>query len=129
MYHTHQDHLGSTAAVTTDIGYLDHQYSYYPYGSLRIDGGNASSTFIESNQFIGQNRDPEADLSYLNARYYSANQGQFLSQDPVFNEIGLTRDGLVALYSPQLQNSYGYAGNSPVVNKDPDGIYGFEGIQ
>jgi RHS repeat-associated protein len=81
------------------------------------------NTFTQPNQFIGQDRDKEADLSYLNARYYSSNQGLFTSQDLVFWEMGQSRDGLVALYKPQLQNSYSYAANSPIVNKDPDGRF------
>jgi DNA-formamidopyrimidine glycosylase len=63
------------------------------------------------------------NISYLNARYYSSNQGLFTSQDLVFWEMGQSRDGLVALYKPQLQNSYSYAANSPIVNKDPDGRF------
>ena len=85
--------------------------------------GTATSTagFSEPNQFIGQDRDQEADLSYLNARYYRANNGQFLSQDPVFWEIGQTPDGTRVLLDPQLQNSYSYGRGNPVVNKDPEG--------
>jgi RHS repeat-associated protein len=123
VFHNHQDHLGSTAAVTSNIGYMTRLYNYYPYGSLRLDEGSASTTFTQPNQFIGQDRDKEADLSYLNARYYSSNQGMFTSQDPVFWEVGQSRDGLVALYKPQLQNSYSYGADSPIVNRDPDGRF------
>ena len=49
--------------------------------------------FTPQNQYIGQDRDTQADVSYLNARYYKTNQGQFLSQDPVFWEIAQTEDG------------------------------------
>ena len=126
VFHNHQDHLGSTAAVTSNIGYMTRLYNYYPYGSLRLDEGSASTTFAQPNQFIGQDRDKEADLSYLNARYYSSNQGQFTSQDPVFWEVGQSRDGVVALYSPQLQNSYSYAANSPIVNTDPTGRFALQ---
>src|SRR3990167_7280160 len=59
-------------------------------------------------------------LNYLNARYYDSNRGQFISQDPVFWEIGQTKDGRKALLNPQTQNSYSYAGNNPVTYKDPD---------
>jgi RHS repeat-associated protein len=57
----------------------------------------------------------------LNARYYSPSQGQFISQDPVFWEIGLTRDGVNAMSDPQALNSYGYASDNPITNKDPNG--------
>jgi RHS repeat-associated protein len=57
----------------------------------------------------------------LNARYYNPNQGQFISQDPVFWEIGLTQDGKNALSNPQALNSYGYANDNPITGKDPNG--------
>src|SRR3990167_11004399 len=65
--------------------------------------------------------DEETDLSYLNARYYSGDRGQFNSQDPVFWEVGQTQDGNAILTNPQAQNSYSYAGDNPIVNKDPTG--------
>ena len=115
VFHNHQDHLGSTAAVTSNIGYMTRLYNYYPYGSLRLDEGSASTTFAQPNQFIGQDRDKEADLSYLNARYYSSNQGQFTSQDPVF--WSESQD----LKNPQNFNSYSYGTDNPIGKKDPDG--------
>lgn len=116
VFHNHQDHLGSTAAVTSNIGYMTRLYNYYPYGSLRLDEGSASTTFTQPNQFIGQDRDKEADLSYLNARYYSSNQGMFTSQDPVFWSDNQN------LSNPQSLNSYSYAEGNPVNRKDPSGL-------
>ena len=116
IFHNHQDHLGSTAAVTSDIGYLTRLYNYYPYGTLRLDEGSTTTSFTQSNQFLGQNRDTEADLSYLNARYYSSNNGQFTSQDPVFWSTNQN------LANPQSLNSYSYAEGNPVNRKDPDGL-------
>src|SRR6266436_794321 len=60
----------------------------------------------------------------LNARYYESGRGQFISQDPVFWEIGLTNDGKSALLNPQALNSYGYANDNPITNKDPSGRCG-----
>jgi RHS repeat-associated protein len=57
----------------------------------------------------------------LNARYYSPSQGEFISQDPVFWEVGLTSDGKSALANPQALNSYGYANDNPISGKDPSG--------
>jgi len=62
----------------------------------------------------------------LNARYYAPAQGQFISQDPVFWEIGLTQDGKNALSNPQALNSYAYANDNPVTNKDPLGRESFQ---
>ena len=118
-YHNHLDHLGSTAAVTTDIGYLNKELAYYPFGGTRVD--EQYGPLNQSNQFIGQNFDEESSLSYLNARYYDANRGQMLSQDPVFIGMGVDSRTAVLLKDPQLQNSYGYARNNPLIFKDPNG--------
>jgi RHS repeat-associated protein len=72
-------------------------------------------------RYIGERLDQGEELSYLNARYFDSKQGQFVSQDPVFWEVGLTPDGVRILRNPQIANSYGYAGDNPVVGKDPTG--------
>lgn len=46
---------------------------------------------------------------------------QFLKQDPVFWEVGVTNDGRSIMSNPQAMNSYGYGNSNPVVNKDPSG--------
>lgn len=114
----HRDHLSSTNVTTNQSGAVSTVLDYYPYGSLRIETGTPPAR-----QYIGQYDDSESDLAYLNARYYDSGRGQFTSQDPVFWEIGESRDGIVSLYNPQFQNSYSYAANNPIVNKDPDGRF------
>jgi RHS repeat-associated protein len=71
--------------------------------------------------YIGQFYDSASSLSYLNARYYDASRGQFITQDPVFWEIAITPDGQQALLDPQQLNSYGYASDNPINKKDPQG--------
>jgi RHS repeat-associated protein len=78
--YVHLDHLGSTDVVTDA-------------------NQNLVQTLTSTNekrQFIGQFAD-DSGLSYLNARYYESTRGQFISQDAVFWEIGLTQDGRNAL--------------------------------
>ncbi len=70
--------------------------------------------------YIYQYTDP-ANLSYLNTRYYDSMYGQFLSEDPVFWELGQTKEGQQALFDPQSMNSYSYAGNNPITKSDPTG--------
>ena len=141
LYHNHLDHLDSTKAVTTPDGYLNQELEYYPFGQIRLD--NQYGDLTQSNQYIGQNFDQETDLSYLNARYYDGERGQFLSQDPSFLAVGgpdladkmelpefvdkekRNRGALLAFLSdPQLANSYGYARNNPITYKDPNGNCG-----
>jgi RHS repeat-associated protein len=91
---------------------------YYPYGATRIstNTGGADSARKYIDQFADQ-----TGLDYFNARYYNASQGQFISQDPIFWEIGLTPDGKRALVNPQYANAYGYSSDNPITNKDPSG--------
>jgi RHS repeat-associated protein len=103
----------STGAVTESI-------DYYPYGQSRIDTTSASFAG-EKRKYIGEEYDSTSGLNYLNARYYDGNKGHFISEDPVFWEVGLTDDGRKVLQNPQLQNSYSYAGNNPITQKDPTG--------
>ena len=119
--YVHPDNLGSTNVVTDASGTAVQLLDYYPYGSTRV----SSSTFPtnEKRQYIGQFMDAQTGLDYLNARYYEGQRGQFMSQDPVFWEMGLTQDGKSAIANPQMQNSYSYASDNPVVNKDAMGRF------
>jgi RHS repeat-associated protein len=109
----HPDHLGSTNVVTDENDNVVQTLDYYPYGSTRVS--TATST-RERRQFIGQFADDSA-LSYLNARYYEGSRGQFLSQDPVFLGNPKSQD----LTNPQSLDSYSYANDNPISNKDPNG--------
>ena len=117
----HPDHLGSTNAVTDQSGNLVQLLDYYPYGATWV----STSTYPtnEKRQYIDQFSDVQTGLDYLNARYYDGVRGQFLSQDPVFWEVGQTQDGKTVLSSPQAQNSYAYANDNPLVNKDALGRF------
>jgi RHS repeat-associated protein len=64
----------------------------------------------EPKGFIGERTDPETGLTYLNARYYDAALGRFLSPD--WWEI---TDPAVGT------NRYAYALNDPVNKSDPNG--------
>jgi RHS repeat-associated protein len=86
---------------------------------VRLD--QKSGSLAEQRKYIGQEFDTSTNLSYLNARFYNPDRGQFLSEDPVFWEISQTQDGKAVLQNPQTQNSYSYAGDNPIVNKDQDG--------
>ena len=114
----HADHLGSTNVVTNASGTVVQTLDYYPYGSPKINTGVAGPD--SQRKYIGQYYDATG-LSYMNARYYSPAQGQFISQDPVFWEIGLTQDGRNALANRQTVHAYAYSADNPITNKDPSG--------
>ncbi|KKW19790.1 MAG: YD repeat protein [Parcubacteria group bacterium GW2011_GWA2_51_10] len=110
-FYVHPDHLGSTNVITNASGTVVTSKDYYPYGSTRIESGDASLARGYIGQFEDQN------LLYLQARYMDPIRGQFTSQDPVFWEDPKKQN----LMNPQSLNSYGYANGNPIVNKDPNG--------
>jgi RHS repeat-associated protein len=121
----HPDHLGSTNVVTDENGNVSQTLDYNPYGGTRISDGTGAS---EKRKFIGQFAD-DSGLDYLNARYYSPTQGQFVSEDPSFLAVGdpmkvrevTGRDQQEFLADPQLANSYSYGRDNPITQKDPNG--------
>jgi RHS repeat-associated protein len=94
--YVHPDHLGSTDVVTDANQNLVQTLSYFPYVSLRITSATSTN---ERRKYIGQFSD-DSGLSYLNARYYDSGRGQFTSEDPVFWEIGITKDEKSILAQP-----------------------------
>lgn len=64
-------------------------------------------------KFTGQHRDTENYLDYFHARYYSPQQGRFVSVDP--------ENAGAALSNPQTWNGYSYVGNNLVNITDPNG--------
>jgi RHS repeat-associated protein len=71
---------------------------------------------MEKRQYIGQMYDSNSGLDYLNARYYKADIGRFVSQDPEFWATSMKW-----LLDPQNQNSYSYGRNNPITLSDPTG--------
>jgi RHS repeat-associated protein len=100
-----------TDASGTPMQVLD----YYPYGSTRVS--QQLGSFNEAKHFIAEYTDPETSLSYLHARYLNSTNGQFLSEDSVFWGDPKRQ----VLTDPQSLNSYSYANDNPITNKDPNG--------
>lgn len=99
----HHDQLGSTRMLTDTGGETSATFSYAPYGELESKTGIATTPL----GFAGQYTDTEADLQYLQARFYDPRTGQFLAQDPLSS---LTR------------TPYGYAEENPLFYVDPSGL-------
>ncbi len=114
------DNLSGANVVMDTTGTIVETLDYYPYGALRIDT-KAGAYTGEKRKYAGTEYDAGSGLNYMNARYYEGSRGQFLSQDPVFWEVGQTKDGIRALSDPQSMNSYSYAGNNPITQSDPNG--------
>ena|SRR3989338_473713 len=81
------------------------------FGEQRISSGS----FSEQRRFTGHEYDAGPGLNYMMARYQDPKRGTFLSQDSVFINMGVDKHTKEALIDPQLQNSYSYARNNPIV--------------
>jgi RHS repeat-associated protein len=112
--YVHPDHLGSTNIVTDENANVVQTLDSYPYGATRISVATSTN---EQRKYVGQFSD-QSNLDYLNARYYSPTQGEFLSEDPVF--LGQTKQQ--DLQDPQSLNSYLYAEDNPITKRDPTGL-------
>ena len=104
-YH-HRDHLKSIRVVTGPTGAEVRRTTYRPFG----DKGLTSGTHAETKGYIGERHDEETNYLYLNARFYDAELGRFISPDwwdPNKPGVGTNR--------------YGYADNDPVNKSDANG--------
>ncbi|OUC11880.1 MAG: hypothetical protein B0A82_25575 [Alkalinema sp. CACIAM 70d] len=107
------DHLGSTRALINDSGVIQRSFTYDAFGKLVGESGNAG---VDTRyRFTGREWDGESQQYYYRARYYDANTGRFIGQDPL---------GFAAGDS----NLYRYVGNSPAMATDPSGLF-LEGAQ
>lgn len=97
--------LGSTVALSDSSGAIQTQYTYDPFGNTTNSGTPSGNSF----QYAARENDGTG-LYFYRARYYSPQFGRFISQDP----LGLAGGG---------PNGYEYAGDDPVGNSDPTGLY------
>jgi RHS repeat-associated protein len=130
LVHYHQDHVGSTAALTDADGSLIEERTHYPYGALRaVHRPDAPGANVE-HDFTGKERDRESGLTVMGARSYLDLAGNFLSPDPRFLEAAALASGTDAdkqsfaayLANPQMGNPYAYALRNPLKLVDPSGL-------
>ncbi|MGI8821088.1 MAG: RHS repeat domain-containing protein [Chthoniobacterales bacterium] len=110
----HHDALGSTVALTNNIGTVVERYSYDIYGAPAFsDGsGNASGSSANGNRFLFTGREwltNAASYDYRN-RIYSPSLGRFLQTDPI-------------RFKGRDTNLYRYVGNNSTQYIDPSGLY------
>jgi len=115
----HTDHLGGTNVVTDENGDVVQTLDYYPFGERRVNSG----TDVSQKEYTGYDFDEESDLHYAGARYYDQDIGKFISQDPVFQNIGIDPRTGAVLNDPQLANAYSYARNNPIILTDDNGEF------
>ncbi len=106
-YTHHFDAIGSTTALTDQSQNIVNQYAYSPYGR---DLGK-TETRPQPFTYVGQHgvMAEQNDHYYMRARYYDADIGRFISEDPIGFEGGI--------------NLYAYVENNPVNAIGPNGLW------
>jgi RHS repeat-associated protein len=106
IFYVHTDRLGSTVVLTDEKAQVVAKTEYKAYGSAAQGSGKP-----EAPGYTGHYEDPLTGLTYMQARYYDADLGRFLSVDQVASTPG------------DLFNfgRYGYANANPLSFIDPDG--------
>lgn len=101
----HADALGSTLALTDQVGTAQTTYRYDPFGNTTFSGVASTNSF----QYTGRENDEATYLYYLRARYYSSTLQRFISEDPLELAGGDA-------------NLYVYVLNNPMKWTDPLGL-------
>ena len=104
----HYNNRGDTIALTDVSGNVTDSYSYDEYGKLLESTCSTENPF----KFVGRYgvMDEGDNFYFMRARFYDADAGRFLSEDPLGFEGG-------------DWNLYAYVGGNPVVGIDPEGTF------
>jgi RHS repeat-associated protein len=113
----HQDHLGSSSAITGAAGDLLQETAFYPFGWHRVF--ETLHTDPDPYGFTQMELDQESSLDAYPARYCDAILGRFLASDKLGKGLNISeREGLLR---PQKLNTYAYVLNNPLKFVDPTG--------
>jgi RHS repeat-associated protein len=102
------DHLGTIRDIVNDAGAVLNRIAYDSFGNVLSQTDPLITTRY---LFTGREFDAETGLYYYRARYYDANIGRFMSEDPIGFASGDA-------------NLFRYVGNSPLQSTDPSGTTG-----
>lgn len=121
VHYYFSDHLGSSNVVTNSTGStIEEESDFYPFGGERT----ITNLLPDQNyKFTGKERDPESNLDYFGARYYSSNLARFITPDWA---AAPTAVPYADFGDPQSLNLYGYVRNNPLSHADPDGHDGWD---
>ncbi len=111
VYFYHFDNIGSTLFLTDIGGTVTDSYAYTPYGKLLGHNGINSQPFTFIGEFGVRQEGTGGNLYQMQARYYDASTGAFVSRDPLWPAIA----------SAKSINPYQYALRNPMSIIDPTG--------
>jgi RHS repeat-associated protein len=103
----HFDQVGSTLALSNDVGVVTGRLEYTAYGVTSFISGVVDTKFRYNGQY-GVQTDLTTGLLQMRARWYSPSIGRFLSEDPIGFSGGM--------------NWYAYADGNPISKSDPFGF-------
>jgi len=106
LYVYHHDATGHTVAITDANQNIVNRYAYSAYGKVLAENELISQPFTYVGRY-GVMREAD-NLYYMRARYYDADLGRFISEDPIGFAGGI--------------NVYAYVGGNPVMGVDPYGL-------
>lgn len=98
---------GDVTKLTDGNGVEVASYEYDAYGNIISETGTVENPY----RYAGYRYDKLTGLYYLQARYYDAKNGRFITRDDF--------EGFES--NPISLNRYTYAHNSPIIKIDPDG--------
>ena len=104
MHYYLADGLGSIRALADSAGNVDQAYEYSVFGEITAQSGGVENPFT----YTAREWEPEVGLYYYRARWYEAQVGRFVSEDP----IG---------FGGGDANLYRYVRNGPATATDPAG--------
>lgn len=107
LYYVHTDHLGRPARMMAQDGTTVWDVIYSPFGGAAAIFD--ATTKLDA-RFPGQWFQIETGLAYNWRRHYDASLGRYVQPDPIGYEGG--------------RSLYGYAGQNPLFETDPLGLYG-----
>jgi RHS repeat-associated protein len=123
-YFFHPDPMGSTHFVTDDDGELYQHLLYFPFGELWVDERAESER--TPYLYSGKELDDETGLAYFGHRYYAPRQGQWVSADPILENLlepeTLAGPDLSANAFRTSGSIYAHVGNDPINMMDPNGL-------
>jgi RHS repeat-associated protein len=96
------DHLGTTRSLADSTGNISSVLAYDSFGNA------ISGSPVTRYTYTGREIDSDSSLMYYRARWYDAETGRFISEDPIGFLGGI--------------NLYGYVGNNPISYSDPFGL-------
>lgn len=113
VYAVHHDSSGNVVALVNRLGYVSESYRYSAYGEEQISNfwGQQikESRLGNAWRFSSKRTDELSGLVYFGRRYYHAENGRWLTPDPLGYDVG--------------PNLYGYVNNNPLTHIDQYGLF------